>query len=88
MPTEIGIWENSAYDEDGCIKYDFPFSPVQKMLMYGPTGRISDIIGKVGYNKLLDHTNARNMEKLKLLHRFIGWAMEHVESEGIGTEQE
>ena len=60
--------------------------PAEKMLMYGSSGRISDIIGKVGYNKLLDHTDARDLETLKLLHQFVGWAMEYIESQGIGTD--
>lgn len=51
-----------------------------KLQVFGATGRISDIIGKVGYNKLIDHMEAVDQEKLELLYKFVGWAIEYNEN--------
>ena len=52
---------------------------IQMMTLFGATGRISDITGKTGYNKLVDHMETKDIDKLKLLHKFLGWAIEYLE---------
>ena len=52
---------------------------IQMMTLFGATGRISDITGKVGYNKIVDLMDSQDIDKLKLLHKFLGWGIEYLD---------
>jgi len=59
-----------------------------KLMLFGTSGRISDIIGKVGYRKLLDSLEQpdhqrnsvanSNAENIELLHKYTGWMLEYI----------
>ena len=62
---------------------DLKVTPRQKMVYYGATGRISDIIGEHGYNKLIDKLameDEKSLKALKTLRDFVGWGIEYLES--------
>ena len=57
--------------------------PIDKMVLMGRTGRISDIITKQGYDHLLDileRQDDRSKEAVELLHSWTGWALEVIEN--------
>jgi len=57
--------------------------PMDKMVIMGATGRISDIITKQGYDHLLDileRQDDRSKEAVQLLHNWTGWALEVIEN--------
>ena len=47
-----------------------------KLVALGATGRIGAIITPEGYDKLIDHYEANDMEKIEILHRYLGWMLE------------
>ena len=59
-----------------------------KLMLFGTSGRISDIIGKVGYRKLVnslkqpDHQRNSaansNAENIELLHKYTGWMLDYL----------
>jgi dissimilatory sulfite reductase (desulfoviridin) alpha/beta subunit len=54
-----------------------------KLMLFGTSGRISDIIGKVGYRKLVknleqpDHQK-NSAENIELLHKYTGWMLDYL----------
>ena len=57
---------------------DIEVGPMQKMFIFGASDRVSNIIGKRGYNKILDALDSGDTDKLETLHLFIGWALEYL----------
>lgn len=54
----------------------------QKLMIFGAAGRMGSIISKDGYNHLLDIYDKQtdeSLEKIKTLHRFVGWMVEFAE---------
>jgi len=48
----------------------------QRLVLLGSTGRIADIIGDEGYEKLINlyaEQTEESKKKIELLHRFAGW---------------
>ena len=60
---------------------DLEVTPHTLMMIFGGSGRVSDIIGKVGYTKLLDAMDAGDADKLRTLHSFVGWALGYLEEQ-------
>ena len=58
------------------------------MMLFGASGRIGDIIGKVGYRKLTDSLEKpdykrnpaanSNAENIELLHKYTGWMLAYL----------
>ena len=63
------------------VKVDYDV--VDKMQLFGATGRIGDIITPKGYDHLiniLQREDASSKEAVQLLHRWTGWALEFIEN--------
>jgi hypothetical protein len=56
-------------------------SPLMATFLVANNARVSDIIGKRGYNKILDALDDRDIAKLETLHSFIEWALECLQEE-------
>ena len=57
--------------------------PMDKMQLFGATGRIGDLITPKGYDHLLNilqRQDASSKEAVQLLHRWTGWALEFIEN--------
>ena len=67
---------------------DLEVGPMDKMMIFGGSGRIADIIGKAGYKKLVRILEVGDTDKLETLQMFIGWSLEYLQERDLWPTEE
>ena len=66
--------------EDGKITLEFKRADTLRFLLLAEGFRVGDILGKTGANRLgdiLENPTGANLDKLKKIQQWIGWALEY-----------